>query len=553
MLPSFINLKTNLKFDLLFIALFLFTIFSEVLTAQSSRKEVTTQRTYNGVLTDSQKKLNAIQYEFEDTLKFFNKISNTNEAIVSTNNSVKLSNLFRYDFDNLSTKWELNVPLFDKRIGILDDKIYIINPVETSTFNIENGNAIWNAPFQIIDTLNNKNLALAFKVNGNYIPPKLRDKHYNKTILLGPKDLEDYLSFGEKVNFLFTSTKLFGIDLQTGKKVWERNILEQDEEFNYFEILNDSTLLAGGSGLHTLNFYDGKGWSYKLRTSKSAVKGKYPIHGIKFDPFYNNAVFTINEISSNILVDSAAYYLKGSKYVSKIDKKTGEAIWEKEVLPYLSSSASLIDYGENFILINTGSAARNIEIVKCGQVFVALVDKETGNFKYLHYLADYKNKVIDEVIIVDQKLIFLIGTDCVLFNPESGLIEKVLSLKNKKLKKYGIHSLPSSVFIYRNGQYDSVNSADYNFFNLVQKNIVHSISNDLSVKTQYPLEQIWYAKASDANFIFLSNNQNTVVLDLFFNIIAEQIDGIITELTDKHFYTQSGKTLYEFSLEDLKN
>ncbi len=55
----------------------------------------------------------------------------------------------------------------------------------------------------------------------------------------------------------YQTKQLCGINLMNGQKQWQRNI---SNEFGWDEIkkINDSTLLLEGSGLHLINFKNGK-------------------------------------------------------------------------------------------------------------------------------------------------------------------------------------------------------------------------------------------------------------------------------------------------------
>src|SRR5690606_1196566 len=60
---------------------------------------------------------------------------------------------------------------------------------------------------------------------------------------------------------------LEGIDLITGKPIWQREI-SREYSWNDVFYLNDSILLIAAAGLHTLNIFDGTGWDYNTITGK---------------------------------------------------------------------------------------------------------------------------------------------------------------------------------------------------------------------------------------------------------------------------------------------
>ena len=63
------------------------------------------------------------------------------------------------------------------------------------------------------------------------------------------------------------SDKLKGIDLNSGKIAWTRNISNRYGWDDFF-YLNDSTIIIVSEGLHSLNLKTGKGWDYNTVTWK---------------------------------------------------------------------------------------------------------------------------------------------------------------------------------------------------------------------------------------------------------------------------------------------
>lgn len=70
------------------------------------------------------------------------------------------------------------------------------------------------------------------------------------------------IGIGYKIQILKNNDNILeGIDLTNGKPIWQRDI-SREYGWNKVAYLNDSTLLIGAAGLHTLNIFNGTGWDY---------------------------------------------------------------------------------------------------------------------------------------------------------------------------------------------------------------------------------------------------------------------------------------------------
>lgn len=148
---------------------------------------------------------------------------------------------------------------------------------------------------------------------------------------------------------------LEGIDLTTGKPLWRREI-SREYSWNDVFYLNDSTLLIGASGLHTLNIFDGTGWDYNTVTGKkdytaSAVgTGLGIVAGLLTGTY---AVSTghnlVRDVVSNVIVDSLNIYFASKEQLVKLSRE-GEVLWQKTLPSDLTSKSWIFKSGDNLIM-----------------------------------------------------------------------------------------------------------------------------------------------------------------------------------------------------------
>jgi outer membrane protein assembly factor BamB len=110
------------------------------------------------------------------------------------------------------------------------------------------------------------------------------------------------------------ANRLQGIDLEDGGIIWERK-LYRAHGWNSMHRLNDTVLLIAASGLHAVNVRTGEGWDYDAVTWKQ-----------HYDHFNRGSYITLNDVVSNVLIDSTGIFFAGKDKLVMLDYD-GNVLW----------------------------------------------------------------------------------------------------------------------------------------------------------------------------------------------------------------------------------
>ena len=188
----------------------------------------------------------------------------------------------------------------------------------------------------------------------------------------GSKVAMGYKTQGRDDKFL----SLQGINLDNGAVIWQRSI---DRTFGWREMvnLNDSTVLISSSGIHSVNFKTGKGWSHREEVGKNK------------NNFWTGRDILTN-ICSNIALDSISIYFASSNSIASYSMD-GSQIWNQPLHTEYTSKSQLFFYGEDqLILVNFGKANSAMRYEKrYGQPYVSIYNRNSGErLKYLSLPGD---------------------------------------------------------------------------------------------------------------------------------------------------------------------
>lgn len=193
------------------------------------------------------------------------------------------------------------------------------------------------------------------------------------------------------------SNLLQGIDLGTGKILWER-IVNREYGWNSFRYLNDNIVLFTAAGLHAVSLRNGTGWSYDAVTGKkdytvsiiASVLGS--IAGTLLSAamdFYNGAylVFAggynlLGELVSNTLVDGEHIYLSDSETIGCVGFN-GQVKWRHKLPKKIASKATIFLRDDSLFMINLGYGIKGRMVKSYGTPFIASFDKNTGEKFFL--------------------------------------------------------------------------------------------------------------------------------------------------------------------------
>lgn len=203
---------------------------------------------------------------------------------------------------------------------------YWANKGEITVFDAEDGSTLWNKKMKYLQS--------SMFTEGNVI----FEQRLGKLSRLNPetgavlwKSKSSihgiYPYFNMLLGYNYGSTgfqTLHGLDINTGKSMWNRNV-SSEYGWERVEILDDSTRMIIGAGLHTINLVNGKGWDMPRETyaKKTDIKkvglavlggaaavafGGMMIPGDLTDMYLN--------ISSNVLFDEDNLYYAAKNKIS---------------------------------------------------------------------------------------------------------------------------------------------------------------------------------------------------------------------------------------------
>ena len=220
----------------------------------------------------------------------------------------------------------------------------------------------------------------------------------------------------------FSDIVLDGIDFSNGKPLWNRIIKNKYGLNNYF-LINDSTMLIVANGLHTVNIYNGKGWSYFTETGEVSF----------FIGFCNNIV-------SNALIDSSSVFLAAKNEIFKIDIQSGNLLWQNYFPEKWASKSSIFSYDTTIYMINKGYVnllSYGYSDLKYGKPFIAAFDKQTGEQRYLKF-ADHRGRFIQSFGVFGDALFLVFSDKISKFDLKTGnlISEKVFKRKEIGELKY---------------------------------------------------------------------------------------------------------------------
>ncbi len=204
------------------------------------------------------------------------------------------------------------------------------------------------------------------------------------------------------------SNELEGIDLNNGNIIWKR-YLTREYGWNDVFYINDSTMIVVAAGLHALNIYTGKGWDYNTVTGKkdyteTAVANAAGVAvGILTGAF---AISTghnlVRDIVSNSLVDSSSIYFASKEQLAKIDKNSGEIIWNYPFDNDLPSKSSIFINDSIIYMVNYGYAFMGNRQLDFGQAFIAAFDRQTGDQKFMTLINSKKDPILGFQLLNDE-------------------------------------------------------------------------------------------------------------------------------------------------------
>ena len=322
------------------------------------------------------------------------------------------------------------------------------------------------------------------------------------------------------------SDELRGIDLSSGKVVWER-ILGHKYGWNDLFYINDSIVVIASSGLHAVNLRTGRGWDYHAIAGKNDYTSMVAANaaGLALGLLTGAFVMTtghdiVTGLVSNVILEDSSLYMATREEIVCLDKNTGKSAWRYPLPKDMGSNSSLFYDDDKLYLINYGFGYLGYRKVKVGEPFLAVFDKATGTQEYVSLINTLKDPVSGYEVI-DDEIYLLSGNLISVYSINDGYKrdEKVIEPDSENSLEY---FTGSNIFIERDGRIQSLFELwPGNLFIVNSAGNIHSVNSQLKVEETFLKEDLLFYHNNYSGYRLISKDDNCIVTDNYGNRIAE--------------------------------
>ncbi|HEY5687800.1 MAG TPA: PQQ-binding-like beta-propeller repeat protein [Yeosuana sp.] len=418
-------------------------------------------------------------------------------------------NILLYDLNKKKLKWNKKIAYQTSNLQQFSNTMIYTTYNNSYCLDIDNGNELWKVKNDIYFVDPKHNIGIGYRIKS----------------LSGNKD------------------ELEGINLKNGEVIWKKE-LNREYTWNNVFYTNDSTLIVAAAGLHCINIKNGSGWDYHTITGKKDYTETIAknVAGIALGVLTGVGVVStghnlVRDIVSNVLVDSLNLYLSSKDQLVKINKDTGEVIWNHPFQSDLQSKSSIFMNDSLVFMINKGYAYMGNRQLNFGTPFIAAFNKDTGEQKYLS-LINVKDDPILGFHILDKEIYLVFKNRLAKYSQETGDLVKEMSFSEQE---YGAlkYFVGNQVFgTNENGDLRNLIQSDTTkVFVFTNNNKIVAVDNQLNITKTIDFEDlnIYYLKTK--GYKFFAKDKLTLIIDNEGKKVAE------IEVTSKAFLI--GETLYD--------
>ena len=478
-----------MKTRILFL-LFLFII--SPIMAQSSKLKVIYEEKPIGVNNKFQKEIIANEYIFPRRIHeiYVDTISGyaTTQLRKLSRNGKILSDsgiILVYDIEKNDVKWSQKIDFSKSYLNQYNQLIMQSKGNKLISLNIENGNKLWECKNDFYYVNQKKGIAIGYKNSG----------------LAGSNHL------------------LEGISLKNGNTIWKRE-LKREYGWNKKIQLNDSTLLVASAGLHTINIFNGSGWDYETITGKKdysetiAKNTAGIVLGVLTGTYVTSSgPNVVSDVVSNIIIDSANFYIASKEKISQVDRQSGKINWSTNLPEDLTSKSNIFKNDSTLYLINSGFAYWGRKKIDFGQPFIMGLNINTGNELIFSTISDKKDFLLD--FKVDNITVSMIFKDrMVIHSLKDGSILKSNTFNADKLGDLKFF-VSSSIYIKNKDLFfeNLVLSDSSKYCIQTNKGKTLVLDSELNIINQLEFNQLYFNYGNYKDLVFLGNDDETIVLD----------------------------------------
>jgi len=352
------------------------------------------------------------------------------------------------------------------------------------------------------------------------------------------------------------SNRLEGIDLNTGKVLWKREV-DRAYGMNDIVALNDSVILILADGVHAVDLKTGVGWDYNAKTGKKDYSATIAANIFSFglgmltgsDPQIYTGHDLYTDMVSNVLTDSSGIYLANKLSVVKLSHN-GFVFWERKLPSGLAGKSSLFLKGNQLIMVNWGFAYMNGEQVHYGKPFVAAFDCNSGKQNFLQTI-DYRNERINAFDLRQDTIYMLSKNRIFKYSLKSG--DELLE-QNFKVDSIGKFTEFAAKDMYLETDSTFVNlytSDSTRIYVYTDKNKLMVLNNKLEPIRAIPLQDIFYCYFEWKGCKFLENGNITVVIDSKGKEVAELNINSNVQIRGNRLFQVEGNSFVELNIDQL--
>lgn len=463
--------------------------------------------TLNSIASFSQ--ISDFQLQIKKEKSGYNKVNNKEIEIELFELSERVESIY---FDSISNYLTL------KLRGLTKNGKYLNNVGKIVQYDLNENKALWAKKI-------NYSINVLLQKDNNFLFYR-PDSSFSLDIQTGEKQwktkvkayfIDNDIMIGYKVSTMETELKdVVGVDLSTGKTIWERPI-SNEYGWNDYKKLNDSIIMIKAAGLHKINIKNGSGWDYKTRTGykdyTASVVGNVlgAAAAVLTGTFVGNSGYNlIRDVVSNTVEDSTHFYIASRDQIAKINKETGAVNWLHEFEKKTASKSTIFETEDVIYLINYGKSQMGNRKLKVGKAFLAAYKKDNGDQIFKVDLE--KDSVIDDFEDLKKTILILSNNQILEIDKSSGVVQSNFKADTDKFNHLAFFLAKSNI---RRKSSDNVIELESKTCYLVNEaNQVYTYDNSSeAILTEVPTDDFLFVNSNFEDVQFLTKNNKVFAIE----------------------------------------
>lgn len=322
--------------------------------------------------------------------------------------------------------------------------------------------------------------------------------------------------FTNKQQTIGYSNKGEGIDLETGKTLWEKR-LQYESGIQEVVNIDDNRTIVSADGIHMLNMNNGKSWYYPAHTTIT-----------DFDPLYTSIAASIalgaftgmyfiagtdalTNDCSDIQRDDAGniYYACKSSIISL--KPDGTVNWKSNFQDKIAEHSTIYLTNDHVVFINNAYSYRGYQAVTMTDPYFCLYKRNTGELVYRQPIGSRKYILSSNL---SGNLLTLVAADSIYqYNVSNGELASQINVKKEGLQGFTQITDVNTHYVPKGGGYITLAEAypgDLFFYNRENGRFIHTTSSLKQVDIWQPGD-IWKRYRQIGQTDFIANYTTTLL------------------------------------------